>query len=187
MRARDDEATLRLTLRLWSDRRFELTASDVAGRALWRMAVDADRGRLDGGARDRRCRFDPASPIDLPSLRLPIEAEALPAVLLGELPPSVRDAADPAASSIRDLQGREWRIDRVAGELAGWQLAGASGAPQLVWRRLDEPGGDRLRLECAESGLVFTWRERARSELDVPPPVLEIEPELPDCRDLDLS
>lgn len=185
--ARGEEATLRLTLRLWSEHRFELAASDIAGRVLWRLAVDGDRGRLDGGARDRRCRFDPSSPIDLPRLQLPVEAEALPAILLGRLPASVVPADDPEAVRIRDRRGRDWRIERAAGELVAWQLSELGGAPALTWRREHEAGGDRLRLDCVERELVVTWRERARSELTAPAPALELDPMLPDCHDLDLS
>ncbi len=185
--ARGEAATLRLTLRLWSERRFELMASDVVGRALWRLAVDGDRGRLDGGARQSRCQFDPASPIDLPQLRLPIEAEALPAILLGQLPASVSPGSDPDTTSVRDRRGRDWQIERSAGELVGWRLAPSPGSPELIWSRWPEAGGDRLRLDCAERALVVTWRERARSTLEAPASTLALEPSLPDCRDLDLS
>lgn len=154
---------------------------------LWRLAVDGDRGRLDGGARDRRCRFDPAAPIDLPRLRLPIEAEALPAILLGRLPPSVNPGSDPAAVQVRDRRGRDWRIERAAGDLVAWELSPSGGAPGLTWRREREPGDDRLRLDCRERGLVVTWRERAHSALAAPAAALELDPELPDCHDLDLS
>ena len=178
--AGEEGATLRLTLRLWSEHRFELVAGDLAGRTLWRLAVADGNGRLDGGS-SRRCRFDPASPIDLPHLRLAVEADALPAILLGVLPASVTPGV--AAGEVRDTRDRTWEIERASGTLAAWRLAASDGREELRWRR----DGDRFRLESPERALVVVWREKARSELRSPAPPLELEPGLADCRDLDLS
>ena len=174
---------LRLTLKRWTDSRFELTASDLAGRALWRLAVDGRLGRLDAGRDGRRCRLDPTESIDLPRLRLPLEAESLPALLLGRLPEVAASARGADAETVRDRYDRSWELEHSAGALVGWRLSSNRGAPELVWRRED----DRFRLECRERELVVDWQEKARSELRSPAPALELEAELPDCRELDLS
>jgi hypothetical protein len=97
----EGDADLRLVLRQWSAHRFELVASDRAGRALWRLAVDGARGRVDGGSRARRCRFDPARPLELPRFALPVAGAELPALLAGR-PPEPPPGEPPLALSRTD-------------------------------------------------------------------------------------
>jgi hypothetical protein len=183
LEAREERGTLRLTLRRWSEQRFDLTARDLAGRSLWRLEVDGEIGRLEGSGRERRCRFDPRIPLALPRLELPLAADSLPDLLLGRLP-GADLVPDPEADERgRDADGRLWWIERRDSAIVGWRLVLSPQSADLTWRRED----DGFRLESSDGALIVTWRESARATLALPPPGLERDPRLPECRELDVS
>ncbi len=147
----EERSGLRLVLRLWTARRFELAASDPLGRPLWRLVVVDGRGFRTGTDAGATCRFDPGREFVWPEIGRLLPAIDLPAVLLGRLPE--KPAA--TAGSEGDGTGRRWTAASDGGGLSGWTLE--DGAVRLEWRR--EQGGGELRL--VSRGIEIRWREVA--------------------------
>ena len=157
-----ERGSLRLVLRLWSGERFELTASDPLGRALWRLRVTDGVGVWRDESRETACRLDPARPLRWPALGVRVRPDDLPAILLGRLP-------EPAAGEIDgertgevshvDGEGRTWRVVFDERGLARWRLE--DGGEPLVWNR-EERGG---RLELGSPAVEVRWKEVARESL----------------------
>jgi hypothetical protein len=147
----EERSGLRLVLRLWTPRRFELAASDPLGRPLWRLVVADGRGFRGGPEAGETCRFDPGRAFVWPGIGRLLPASDLPAVLLGRRP-----AAPPeSAAAGRDGGVPRWTEQSDRGGLSGWTLQ--DGAVRLEWRR-EEDGGD---LRLAPRGIEIRWREVA--------------------------
>ncbi len=184
-----ERTAFRLTLRRWSRERFELTATDLIGRRLWRIEIDGARGRFSSSSGDAGCWFAADLPIALPQLELPLAARALPSVLLGSLPEEPNSSGQDALLS-RDgsfafvgVDGRRWQVERRGGELLAWRLEGDQAA-SVTWQRQ----GDRFRLELPARGVGLVWRPAAGGRLTLPPRSLAApEVSASSCRDVDLS
>jgi hypothetical protein len=76
----------------------------------------------------------------------------------------------------------------LAAEVLPDLLLGRLPKPELESAELSLQREERgFRLESADGQLVVRWRESARAALGVAPPSLEVDPALPDCRELELS
>jgi hypothetical protein len=175
----EGQGSLKLTLRLAAQRRYQAQAADPLGRALWSLDVEDGRGLwLDHRAR-LYCRLDGA--FDIASLPLgPLPLEALPPLLLGRLPVAPADpaavtlqplAGDPPGSGVAaqiaytDPAGRRWTAVLRDGQPLSWGLRqdGAAG-PILTW--LDSGGW--AVLSDRRKGVQVRWRQTLREELRAP-------------------
>jgi len=152
---------LRLILRQESTDRFQLSAADPLGRALW--ALDFTSGEIlwidhRGKTFCEGKGFALVEPA-LQSLPLP----ALPRVLRG-LPPWELEVDIPVGESVEftDKQGRQWRFRRDEQGLAAWTLW-IEGAPTLWWTR-EGTGG----ILSHRDGSQFRWRRIVEEAMEVP-------------------
>ena len=185
-RGPEGRSTLRLVLRLWRPDRFQATASDALGRALWSLEVAGDRARWRDPRSGESCSLSADEPLALPRFSLPLASRELPAVLLGRLPAAAAGAAAVGAGAVggewRDPQGRRGTFAARDGQLVEWRLADG-GVEVARWRRDD--AGVELRLDGGRIALV--WREAARERLRSPPPPWRERDDEPECADAPLS
>ncbi len=167
----EGEGSLRLVLRSAAPDRFQLSAADTLGRALWALEVAGTGSLLVDHRRELFCTG--AAEVRLPQAALaPLPLATLPEVLLGRLPVRPEDAvggpggdpgasAEPAAAELdfRDRAGRRWTARLEAGAPASWTLW-EGGRPVLWWRR-DGDGGILSQRE----GSQFRWRPVVREAL----------------------
>jgi hypothetical protein len=143
--------SLRVVLRRAGDDRFQLTASDVAGRLVFGLDYAGDQAVLVDHRAAMYCvggpglRLTEVHPSELP-------LAALPRVLRGRLPVA-RSALKPSGARKDewiDSARRRWRVHHDAEVLARWSLFDAEG-PVLWWARqgdggiLSRRGGEQYR------------------------------------------
>ncbi len=176
----EGQGSLKLTLRLAAQRRYQAQAADPLGRALWSLDVEDGKGLwLDHRAR-LYCQLDGA--FDLTFLPLgPLPLEALPPLLLGRLPVAPADpaavalqpiAGDPAGGGVTaqiaytDPAGRRWTAVLRDGQPLSWGLRqDAAAGPILTW--LDSGGW--AVLSDRRKGVQVRWRQtRCAEELRAP-------------------
>jgi hypothetical protein len=183
-------AGLRLTLRVWRPERFDLSASDLLGRGVWRLATDGEHGLWTDLRQERSCRFAAAAPqARFGGVVLPLASRDLPAVLLGELPAPLAQLAAARRGDgterieLADEENRRWRLRLDGrGEVKAWQVE-EGGDVRLAWER----AGERLRLRSFEPALELEWRELAREPLVAPPVELGADAwAAPECANGDL-
>jgi hypothetical protein len=148
------EGSFRLALKLESADRYQASAADPLGRALWSLDVTADRGLfLDHRAR-AACALDGAlSLVGAPLDRIALAD--LPKLLLGRVPvsPRERDATVPPATGEVDISGSTdevWKVALDRGKPVRWILfrAGQRAAGWTVEKGesvLSDRKGGRLR------------------------------------------
>lgn len=132
--------SLRVVLRRMSDDRFQLAASDVAGRAVFGLDYTSQRAVLVDHRAGIYCiggpglRLTEVHPSELP-------LAALPRVLRGELPVprSGLEASVVRKEELVDAEGRRWRAGYEGDALARWSLLDAEG-PALWWTRQNDGG-----------------------------------------------
>ena len=170
----DGQGSLKLTLRLEAPGRFQLSAADPLGRAVWTLGLGSGAARFLDHRRHLSC--DLPAEVRLPQVvlaKLPVRM--LPVVLLGLLPspPAVPEAvAGDERRRLRynDADGRQWSAVVVGEEVESWTLWEGD-KPALWWSR--QAGGGIL---SAHEGAQFRWRQtvsepltEALAPLEVPP------------------
>lgn len=152
---------LRLTLRLAAPGRFQVTAADGFGRALWSLDLGGESGGLLIDHRSERWCPD-AARVRVPEVALePLPLATLPRLLLGRLP------VDPAAAprlaegevELIDRGGRRWTATLGPSGPTSWTLW-REGEPILWWSG-DGPQG----VLSHRAGSQFRWRESVREPL----------------------
>ena len=143
-----------MILRLAGPQRYQLTAADALGRALW--AADYQRGEFLFIDFRRRlaCRSRKGFPVPEVALQsLPV-AE-LPAVLLGRLPGRLVATSDRGTSDdFTDFEGHRWTVEGARdGTVASWTLW-LEGRPVLWFRQLEEES-----VLSHRQGSQFRWRQ----------------------------
>ncbi len=161
------EGSFRLALKLESAARYQASAVDPLGRALWSLDVTADRGLfLDHRAR-AACQLDGAlslagAPLDR------IDLADLPKLLLGRVPVHPREGSEqPVASANGEIDipgstGEVWKVGLDRGKPVRWILfrAGQRAAGWTVEKGesvLSDRKGGRLR-----------WRSSVAEPLGAP-------------------
>ena len=148
----DGDGSLRLALRLAHDRRFQITASDALGRALWSLEARKNGSLFIQHRRRTYCRT--GGDVVLPQVTLSsLPVRALPSVLLGYLP--IPPGGGELAEEIDfvDREGRRWTGRAKDGDLAAWTLWG-EGEPILWWTRKQSGG-----VLSHRRGAQFRWRQ----------------------------
>lgn len=159
--------SFRATLRLLSPERYRLDASDRLGRLLWSLGVDGSRAWWIDHARNVWC--PEVSRLTLPGIgRGPVEATALPAILLGWLPAVPAGGTQPSASGaleLRDGAGRRWTGTVTGGRVSSWTLW-EDGEALWWWRRQGRGG-----ILSQRQGRQLRWQEVVAEPLrgDLPP------------------
>jgi hypothetical protein len=121
----------KMVLRLEHGDRYDLSAVDGAGRALWLLQVRGGEGLFQDLAEERFCRLRTAAALP-GGLGLDLPLAALPRLLLGRLPVEV-PRAEAAKGSWQDGE-RKWAWSAPDGELTQWTLS-EGGEPAVWWSR----------------------------------------------------
>lgn len=132
--------SLRVVLRRVSDDRFQLAASDVAGRPVFGLDYAGERAVLVDHRAGIYCTGGPGLRLtEVHPSELPLAA--LPRILLGSLPVPRSGLEAPVVRSeeLVDAEGRRWRAGYEGEVLARWSLLDAEG-PALWWKRQDDGG-----------------------------------------------
>jgi hypothetical protein len=168
------EGSLRVTLRLAAQDRYQVQAVDALGRSFFSLDAVGDQGLAIDHRGRTFCRFAGAVPIA--SLPLgPFPLVALPPLLLGRVParpaasgPGTGAGAEPVrtgdALSFRDAAGRRWTARLDGGRVVAWTLW-SDGDPALIW--LEREGW--AVLSDRERGIQMRWKEILREPLHGPP------------------
>ncbi len=177
------EGSLRLVLRLAAADRFQLSASDPFGRALWSFRLGGDRVLVVDHRAETFCSTSQ-------SLRIPevilatLPPAVLPRVLLGKLPVEPPGgASDSRDLDFTDRDGNRWTATLEEGAAASWTLW-ENAEPKLWWIR--QPKGGIL---SHRDGAQFRWRLTVTEPLADP----ELDLDIPDgylpgaCDEWDLS
>ncbi|MCH9647940.1 MAG: hypothetical protein K0U98_06850 [Deltaproteobacteria bacterium] len=157
----------RLTLRLASPDRFQLSATDPLGRSLWSLHFRDRKAILIEHREKRSCHFDET--IDLSELYLgSFPLRFLPAVLLGRVPGLPQSALEPLGEpdgplSFVDSVGQRWSVALNQGTVVGWTLEDPAGEIVAILQR--ESGGWSV-LEEPRRQLKLRWREVVREPLE---------------------
>ena len=177
----EGDGSFRATLRLAAPDRFELAVADRLGRPLYALRVEGTEGWWLDQRRDLVCRD--LSRLELPGLEAgPVEARALPRLLLGRLPATPSGAgqrgigapeaggsgAEPALAAdleVRDVTGRRWTASRDRAGLVHWALRDAVGEAVWWWQR-DRRGG----VLSGREGRRLQWQEVVVEPLAALPP-----------------
>ncbi len=171
----EGEVGLRLTLWLAVPDRYQLSAADLFGRAVWSLAVDGEDGLWLDHRNALYCRF--AGTIELGAVPLsPFRFTALPALLLGRLPEppaapaavTAEVAAEPAGDYMDD-KGQKWSYRVSQGRLVQWTVW-RQGEPVAWWNAT----GKEAILSQRDDGVQIRWREVVRESmphLPAPPSV----------------
>lgn len=177
----EGQGSLKLTLRLERPERFQLSAADPLGRALWSLEQRSEAVRFIDHRRRVGC--DLPAEIRLPQIVLAnLPVRSLPLVLLGHLPSvPATPLEDPGSGRQRleytDAAGRRWSAVMVAGEAESWTLW-KDDRPLLWWSR--QPAGGIL---SAREGAQFRWRESVSESLSgaLMPLEIPVEYEVGEC------
>lgn len=165
--------SLKLVLRLGTDRDFQLQAADSLGRSQWVLDFHAGRIQIIDHRRQTFCETE----ADLRVSEVTLESfsvETLPRLLLG-LVPAIPDSAlrDSGLVELTDRTGRRWSVRTQDGEITAWTLW-SRGEPTLWWTR--QPKGGIL---SHREGSQFRWRQVVMEPLDsefersIPPPAYQ--------------
>jgi hypothetical protein len=154
----EGDGSFRATLRLVAPERFDLRIADRLGRPLWTLRVEGAGGWWQDHRREVACRDLGA--LVLPGLAgAPVEARALPRLLLGLLPVDAEASGEASPGDaggeveLRDAQGRVWTVASAGGRPERWTLADADGP--LWWWRRDGRGG----VLSGRQGRQLRWQE----------------------------
>lgn len=150
----EGDGSFRATLRLAAADRFELAVADRLGRPVYTLRVDGADGWWVDHRREAICRD--LALLALPGLdNGPVEARALPPLLLGIVPAvgaaQVAERAD--GLELRDGSGRRWDVTLEGRTAASWTLWDAEGP--LWWWRRDGRGG----MLSGREGRQLRWQE----------------------------
>jgi hypothetical protein len=165
----EGEGSFRLTLRLASPGRYQVTTADPVGRALWSLDVDEDKGLWLDHRNRNFCRFEGS--FDISGVPLaPFPLLSLPSLLLGRLP------AEPAAPpqqkgkdiTFTDGMDRRWTATLASGQVVSWTLWGEGGQPAVLWVQRDS----WAILSDRAAGVQMRWKEVVREALERPPEAL---------------
>jgi hypothetical protein len=154
----EGSVSLRLALRVASERTFDLEASDVLGAAAWRVAVDDSRAVWIDFASRRFCRSAADDAAAWVGFRTPLSARELASILRRTLP----GRPSPADGEVdwTDDAGRRWTgvVDD-----AGWKrwTLRIDDRPRL-WYRFD---GAESVLSGREPAFQLRWKEAASGAL----------------------
>ena len=162
----EGDGSFRATLRLAAADRFEIVVADRLGRGLYTLRVEGDGGWWLDHRRDAVCRD--LSRLALPGLEDgPVEARALPPLLLGAIPAAGATPEGAAAGGeleLRDGAGRRWSATLDGGAAASWTLWDGDGP--LWWWRRDGRGG----VLSGREGRQLRWQEAVVEPLAALPP-----------------
>jgi hypothetical protein len=139
----EGRAGFKMVLRLERDDRYDLSAVDGAGRALWLLQARGAEGLFQDVAEERYCRLRTAAALP-GGLGLDLPLAALPRMLLGRMPVEI-PSAEAVNGSWKDGE-RKWAWSAPDGELAQWTLW-ERGEPAVWWSR-----------RGAEATLSVRWR-----------------------------
>lgn len=166
------EGSFRLTLRLAAAERYQVSAVDPVGRALWSLDVDADRGLWLDHHNRGYCTFNGNFDVaDVPLAPFPLLS--LPALLLGRLPAEPTAAPQVKGSELtyHDDQERRWTARLLGDEVESWTLWDEE-QPVVLWVRRE---GWAILSDRAQ-GAQVRWKEvlaeklpKALAALAVPP------------------
>jgi hypothetical protein len=159
----EGDVSLRLTLRLETPRRFQLTGADRLGRAHWALDVSGGEALWIDHDAETHCTGSPD--VQLPGWADgPVRLDALPAILLGALPGGesgaggARRLPNPDGGTrleFEDASGQRWSASLDGREeLRTWTLW-QQGRPTWWWRR-EGAGG---RLSQRDGGRQLSWEE----------------------------
>lgn len=167
----EGDVSLRLTLRLESPERYQLTVADRLGRGWLALDTTAPGGpRLIDHRGARVCLLERELPVTgLPFSPLPLDV--LPALLLGRAPVAPATGEAPVADgeqAFTDAAGRRWSVERERGEVRRWTLW--EGDEPALWFRADR--GER-HLTDRVRGLQMSWQKVADEPLSAPLTPLE--------------
>jgi len=179
------DPAFRLALRQDTTGRFDLSATDPFGRALWRIEVGDRVGHFHDDREHWSCRFDATAAGALPRLDWGLAASDLPAVLLARVRPPAGDQGAANAPTgpfdFWDRGGRHWTGESDSRGAVWWFLETSTG--RLEYRR--EASGSSL--VDVRSAARIRWRELAAEDfVGRLHSLAEPAGELPECSDADL-
>ncbi|HTQ79031.1 MAG TPA: hypothetical protein VMM92_03480 [Thermoanaerobaculia bacterium] len=166
----EGEGNIRLTLRLASAERYQVTTADPLGRSLWSLDVAQDSGLWLDHRNRTYCRFE--GRFDISGVPLaPFPLLSLPSLLLGRLP------AEPAAPprekgkdiTYKDARERRWTATLADGQVASWTLWDGQ-SPAVLWVQRDS----WAILSDRSQNVQMRWKEVVREPLPRPPEPLAI-------------
>jgi len=164
----EGEGNLRLTLRLASPSRYQVTTADPVGRALWSLDVTEDSGLWLDHRKRTFCKFE--GKFDISGVPLaPFPLLSLPSLLLGRLPAEPAAPIPPPGRKGRDLtykdaMERRWTATVSGGQVASWTLWDGE-KPAVLWVQRD----DWAILSDRAQGVQMRWKEVVREALASPP------------------
>ncbi|HXU31751.1 MAG TPA: hypothetical protein VN851_14345 [Thermoanaerobaculia bacterium] len=146
------EGSFRLALKIESAARYQVSAADPLGRALWSLDVTAGRGLFLDHRAHAACPLDGAlSLVGAPLDR--IELSDLPKLLLGRVPVTPSETTIAEAAEEIDLAGSAgevWKVKLLHGRPVRWTLLrtgerAASWATEQGEAVLSDRAGGKLR------------------------------------------
>lgn len=150
----DQDASLKLVLRLETARRFSIQGSDQFNRGWFRIAVEGEQAVVLDLRDKGYCVY--RGEIELEQVPLgPLPFAALPALLLGRLPmiPRTAEVDEDGDWLVHDLAGRRWSARLEEGELRSWTLWDGV-QPEVYWQR----AGKMSLLSSRSRQLQMRWR-----------------------------
>jgi hypothetical protein len=170
----EGEGSFRLTLRLASPSRYQVTTADPVGRALWSLDVAEDSGLWLDHRNRSFCKF--AGKFDISGVPLaPFPLLSLPSLLLGRLPAEPMPPMPPMPApeqkgrdlTFKDGMDRRWTATVAAGQVVSWTLWDGE-KPAVLWVQRD----DWAILSDRAQGVQMRWKEVVREALARPPQLL---------------
>jgi hypothetical protein len=157
----EGDGGLRLILRLDTNDRFQLVASNVLGKAVWSMETYDQQVLLVDHSEKTYC--ETGMDLVLPEVALdPLPVKALPGVLLGYLPVAI--GADSVTGDGKidfiDADLRRWTGSFEAGKPSSWMLWERD-QPVLWWSRQDKGG-----ILSHRQGVQFRWKSVVSESLE---------------------
>lgn len=155
----EGDGGLRLVMRIETSQRFQLSATDSLGRAVWSVDVEPAEAVLVYHREKAYCVT--SGEVRLPETALaPLPLRSLPRVLLGDVPvPAADRGLTFSQGGFVDAAGRRWSA-RTNGEApTAWTLYDPDGP--LLWWTAQGKGGILSHRE----GVQFRWRRSVRENL----------------------
>ena len=177
------QGSFRLVLRVGAADHYEVTASDLLGRQLWAFSVQGGGLRFVDHRGRRACEADQRFQLEAAVALSSIPLEALPAILLGRLPPGLRsDPGDDTGSRFLDGQWRLWTLLREESTIVGWTLWEKE--EPLIWLQHRDGSG----ILSSRQGSQLRWRQTLIEDLeDLPGFALPADFELVECSEIGLT
>ena len=168
----EGEGSFKLTLRLASPSRYQVTTADPVGRALWSLDVAEDSGLWLDHRNRTFCKFE--GRFDISGVPLaPFPLLSLPSLLLGRLPaepvpPIPAPQQKGKDINFKDGMDRRWTATLSSGQVASWTLWDGE-KPAVLWVQRD----DWAILSDRVQGVQMRWKEVVREALASPPQPLK--------------